>query len=152
LEGRVLVTARRFTELDVTGEVLDAPDQVEQLPRQISAPELVEDATQVTPMIGRPLPEASELVRPTPDLFEEAIREAPREEERRSGWSGLLLPARFPYAQPHAVRSGLGDNSAVGQHQQRSTVHDSTSGNRLREAPPSGLATLGVDRHGQPVF
>lgn len=83
LEGRVLVTARRFTDLDVTGEVLDAPDQIEHLPRQVSAPELVEDATQVTPMIGRTLPEADELVRPTPDLFDETIA-TPREERRSS--------------------------------------------------------------------
>lgn len=84
LEGRVLVTARRFTELDVTDQVLPAPDQVEQLPRQVSSPELVEDATRVTPLIGRALPEAAELVRPTPDLLDETISEASREERRSS--------------------------------------------------------------------
>ena len=46
--------------------------------RQIQAPELVEDAAQVEPMVGRrarragggDVPEADELVRAEPDLFE----------------------------------------------------------------------------------
>lgn len=40
LEGRVLVSARRFAELGVTSETLDAPRQVESLPRSVAAPEL----------------------------------------------------------------------------------------------------------------
>jgi DNA recombination protein RmuC len=40
LEGRVLVTARRFGDLGVTSDDLDAPRQVEEAPRALSAPEL----------------------------------------------------------------------------------------------------------------
>lgn len=40
LEARVLVTARRFTDLGVTDQALPSPRPVEQLPRGLSAPEL----------------------------------------------------------------------------------------------------------------
>ena len=40
LEGRVLVSARRFAELGVTSEPLEAPRQVEAVPRSPAAPEL----------------------------------------------------------------------------------------------------------------
>jgi DNA recombination protein RmuC len=40
LESRVLVTARRFTDLKVTDDRLDAPEQVDRIPRSIQAPEL----------------------------------------------------------------------------------------------------------------
>jgi DNA recombination protein RmuC len=40
LEGRVLVSARRFAELGVTTEPLDEPRQVETVPRSAAAPEL----------------------------------------------------------------------------------------------------------------
>lgn len=43
LEGRVLVTARRFTELQVTDDPLPAPRPVEAVPRPPSADELVAD-------------------------------------------------------------------------------------------------------------
>jgi DNA recombination protein RmuC len=39
LEGRVLVTARRFNDLGVTADDLPAPRQVEEAPRSLSAPE-----------------------------------------------------------------------------------------------------------------
>jgi DNA recombination protein RmuC len=39
LEGRVLVTARRFNDLGVTDDELPAPRQVEEAPRRLSAPE-----------------------------------------------------------------------------------------------------------------
>jgi DNA recombination protein RmuC len=45
LEGRVLVTARRFTDLHVTTAELTGPRQVETAARQPQAPELVASAT-----------------------------------------------------------------------------------------------------------
>jgi DNA recombination protein RmuC len=44
LEARVLVTARRLTELKVADDELPAPAQVERSPRRVSAPELVASA------------------------------------------------------------------------------------------------------------
>jgi DNA recombination protein RmuC len=46
LESRVLVTARRFTDLDVTDAELDPPAQVERAPRTLGAPELVASAAE----------------------------------------------------------------------------------------------------------
>ena len=45
LESRVLVTARRLTELKVSDTELPTPAQVERSPRQLQAPELVASAT-----------------------------------------------------------------------------------------------------------
>ena len=77
LETRVLVTARKFRDLNVTDAELGAPTSIDEPLRQIAASELVENAQQVPPMIGRTtiptrgagLPEASELVRGEPDLL-----------------------------------------------------------------------------------
>jgi DNA recombination protein RmuC len=44
LEARVLVTARRLTELKVADDELAAPAQVDRTPRRVSAPELVASA------------------------------------------------------------------------------------------------------------
>jgi DNA recombination protein RmuC len=41
LEGRVLVTARKFADLHVTTESLDTPNQVEVVGKQLQAPELI---------------------------------------------------------------------------------------------------------------
>jgi DNA recombination protein RmuC len=46
LESRVLVTARKLTELKVSDEKLPAPSQVERTPRQVQAPELVASAAE----------------------------------------------------------------------------------------------------------
>ncbi len=77
VERTVLVRARRFRDLKVSDLELEALTPVEEPVRQIAAPELVEDAVQVEPLIGRAarrrstdIPEAGELVRPEPDLLE----------------------------------------------------------------------------------
>jgi DNA recombination protein RmuC len=46
LESRVLVTARKLTELKVSDAELPAPSQVERSPRQLQAPELVASAAE----------------------------------------------------------------------------------------------------------
>ena len=46
LEARVLVTARKLTDLEVTGDDLAAPAQVERAPRTVAAPELVASAAE----------------------------------------------------------------------------------------------------------
>lgn len=43
LERRVLVTARRMNDLDLTGIVIDTPDPVETTPRTLTAVELLDD-------------------------------------------------------------------------------------------------------------
>ena len=85
LEGRVMVSARRFRDLNVTDAELAEITPVEEPLRSISDGELVEDAVQVEPMIGRrrrtrsALPEADQLERGEPDLFELAVdRDEPR--------------------------------------------------------------------------
>ena len=78
MEGRVLVKARQFTDLKVSGAELKTVTSVDDPVRQIQAPELVEDAVQVEPMVGRSrrsrrrdeLPEDEELRRADPELFE----------------------------------------------------------------------------------
>jgi DNA recombination protein RmuC len=64
VEGRLLVTARRFRDLSVTEKELPAPAQIETTIKQIQQPELVDDAAQVEPMIGmrRRDPSVAELV------------------------------------------------------------------------------------------
>ena len=53
MEGRVLVKARQLTDLKVSGAELKTVTSVDDPVRQIQAPELVEDAVQVEPMVGR---------------------------------------------------------------------------------------------------
>jgi DNA recombination protein RmuC len=73
VEGRVLVQARRFRDLKVTETELDALTSVDEPVRQIQAAELIDDATQVEPMVGRSRrrpapPEAETLWRTDPEV------------------------------------------------------------------------------------
>ena len=79
----MLVRARKFRDLKVSDKELPGPSQIDEPVRQIQASELVDDAVQVEPIVGRGRrrralpatglsigPEADELVRPDPDLLE----------------------------------------------------------------------------------
>lgn len=74
MEGRVMVTARRFRDLQVSDKELAVLRACEEVARQVTAPELIEDAALATPLIGRDraaeLPERAELVRGEPELDE----------------------------------------------------------------------------------
>ena len=78
VEGTVLVRARKFRDLQVSERDLTGLSSVDDPVRQISAGELVENAVQVKPMVGRGsrrhrlggMPEGNELVRPDPDLID----------------------------------------------------------------------------------
>jgi DNA recombination protein RmuC len=92
VEGRVLVQARRFRDLKVTEKELDALTSVDEPVRQIQAAELVDDATQVEPIVGRAsrrhrteLPESEALWRTDPELPELVDDDAEREDDRAPG-------------------------------------------------------------------
>ncbi|MCW2804217.1 MAG: rmuC [Propionibacteriaceae bacterium] len=79
VEGTVLVRARKFRDLKVSEKELAALTPVDESVRQIQAPELVDDAVKVEPLVGRgrrrprtgsDIPEADELLRGEPDLLE----------------------------------------------------------------------------------
>ncbi len=94
VEGTVLVRARKFRDLQVSDKELTGLTQIDDPVRQIQAPELVDDAVRVEPMVGRgskrrrpgAVPEAAELVRPDPDLLELVEPEAaePAQQETKS--------------------------------------------------------------------
>src|SRR6185312_11256391 len=94
VEGTVLVGARRFRDLKVSDAELGGLTSVDEPIRQIQAPELVEDAVRIEPLVGREsrragshleMPEAAELVRSDPDLLElVSDAEAPAARERRT--------------------------------------------------------------------
>jgi DNA recombination protein RmuC len=88
VEGTVLVRARKFRDLKVSEKELPGPTQINEAVRQIQAAELVDDAVQVEPMLGRrrrrrsgTIPEATELYRSDPDLTELIEESAPAEPE-----------------------------------------------------------------------
>ncbi|HEX5088434.1 MAG TPA: DNA recombination protein RmuC [Nocardioides sp.] len=76
VETRVFVSARRFRDLQVSERELSPPERLEAPVRQIQAPELVDDATQVEPLVGRRTrrapepPEAETLWRSDPEVEE----------------------------------------------------------------------------------
>jgi DNA recombination protein RmuC len=97
VEGTVLVRARKFRDLRVSERELAGLSSVDDPVRQISAGELVDNAVQVEPMVGRGrrrqrrggIPEAPELVRTDPDLVDLVEAEAhqgidPAEQESAS--------------------------------------------------------------------
>jgi DNA recombination protein RmuC len=86
VEGTVLVRARKFRDLKVSEKELPGPTQINEAVRQIQAAELVDNAVQVEPMVGRrrrrragTMPEAAELYRPDPDLTELIEESSPPE-------------------------------------------------------------------------
>jgi len=56
LEGRVLVTARKMTDLKVADDDLRAPDQIELVTRQLQAPELLASASDALIALPDPAP------------------------------------------------------------------------------------------------
>jgi DNA recombination protein RmuC len=95
VEGTVLVRARKFRDLKVSEKDLPRPSQIDEPVRQIQAAELIEDAVQVEPIIGRGnrrrslvMPEAAELHRSDPDvpqLIEESSPGGPEQTAQSSG-------------------------------------------------------------------
>lgn len=89
METRVLPKAREFRDLSVTEAELSSPTPVVETARTLTAAELVEDAAQVEPMIGRTrraaLPEQAELTRSEPDLLDWAEPPAATERQRSEG-------------------------------------------------------------------
>jgi DNA recombination protein RmuC len=61
LEGRVLVTARRFNDLGVTDDALPAPRQVEEAPRSLTAPEFDADDFEALGDVATPGPSPATL-------------------------------------------------------------------------------------------
>jgi DNA recombination protein RmuC len=86
LESRVLVTARRFGELDVVTEGLDTPEQVERSPRTVQAVELVASATEslVALEAAQHAPETDHNW----DWVVDTLHQAPSEEPSRSSVNG----------------------------------------------------------------
>lgn len=95
MESRVLVTARRFRDLRVSDAELESISGVDEQPRVITATELVADAVQVGPLIGRqprarlaaaPSNDADALFPRDPDL-DDVVRERtpPRRTARDAG-------------------------------------------------------------------
>jgi DNA recombination protein RmuC len=91
VEGTVLVRARRFRDLKVSEKELPGPTQIDDTVRQIQATELVDDAVQVEPMVGRgrrhrkaTMPEAAELHRSDPDLTQLIEESSPPEPDQKA--------------------------------------------------------------------
>jgi len=61
IEGRVFPTARKLRDLKVVDKELEAVSAIDTAVRPLTAPELIEDAAAVTPMIGRTRAPEAEL-------------------------------------------------------------------------------------------
>lgn len=82
IEGRVFPSARKLKDLKVTEKALDPVKPVEQGIRPLTAPELVEDAVSVTPMIGRnrfEIAPETPASAPEPSLMDLAATEPPHQ-------------------------------------------------------------------------
>jgi DNA recombination protein RmuC len=109
LESRVLVTARRLSDLRVTDEELLAPAQVEIATRQVQAPELVASATDalvvLDPKSATPIPSSTSSTSSADpargDLVVAAIEDDPR-----YGVDADAPPSLFSLPRPAERRSG----------------------------------------------
>ena len=89
IETRVFPTARKLRDLHVTAKELPPVGATDAAVRPLTAPELVEDAVGVTPMIGaRDAGEAEQLTRPQPALDELVAGELPPPSSRRRRTAG----------------------------------------------------------------
>jgi DNA recombination protein RmuC len=90
LEGRVLVTARRFGDLGVTGDELDPPRQVEEAPRALSAPELAATDLSAPELTAPDLSALDDVARPGAAVLDAPLGDAPasREAGRDAGGHG----------------------------------------------------------------
>lgn len=85
LESRVLVSARRFRDLHVATDELAEPAQVVVAVRTLTAPELVEDAAGVEPIVGRQSRRSLTGAAAEADLL---VRESPGVDELTSSDAG----------------------------------------------------------------
>ncbi len=85
IEARVFPTARKLRDLKVVDKELEPVNAIDATARQLTAPELIEDAAAVTPMIGRPRPAEAELPAATDPILDAMLAA-----EKPSGESGVL--------------------------------------------------------------
>lgn len=85
-ESRVLVTARSFRDMQGSGQDLPEPKALQDLPRELTSAELLEDAGASVSLVGRELPEAAEL-RPSRKPSDEDLFSDVSEEKRLRGIS-----------------------------------------------------------------
>ncbi|MFT3969511.1 MAG: DNA recombination protein RmuC [Micropruina sp.] len=87
IEGRVFPTARKLRDLHVTANELATVKSVDTAVRPLTAAELVDDAVQVTPLIGARSDDPEGLNRPQPvldELLAGEIVEPPSSRRRRT--------------------------------------------------------------------
>ncbi len=83
IEGRVFPTARKLRDLHVTDKELATVNAVDAAVRPLTASELVEDAVQVTPLIGARAHDPEDLTRPQPALDELVAEHTPADPASR---------------------------------------------------------------------